>query len=184
MPEGPREDTVVAHQLLVESVARLSLKARVLERLLGVHRRSVRGERRLAEIVSAALEAVPSDVAALRLRNGDGELAVAAVAGPEADRLRSDRLAPGEGLQGACLTDRRTIALSDLAWDARCAAQAARSAGFEVRSLLVTPVLREGVGIGVIELANKQGSDEFQSYEIELVESVARTAAEVLKPLP
>lgn len=168
-------------RILVESTTRLSLKTRILERLLGLFGRPGETRRLQGEILDTALEAVPCEAATFFLRNRKGELTAAAARGPVADKVRSLKLRPGEGLAGACLEDARPISVSDVSRDGRHAADVARRLGFEVRSILAVPVVSHGRCVGVIELINKRGSDEFRRHEIELLERIARSAGDMLR---
>ena len=49
-----------------------------------------------------------------------------------------------------------------------------------MRSLLAVPLVHQDKVLGVIELVNKTGSNEFQRHEVELVERVGRTAGDLL----
>jgi Nif-specific regulatory protein len=70
--------------------------------------------------------------------------------------------------------------VSDVASDPRHAAAFTQALGFETRSLLAVPVLHQDRVLGVIELVNKTGSNQFQRHEIELVERIGRTAGDLL----
>ena len=70
--------------------------------------------------------------------------------------------------------------MSDVAHDARHAAAITKALGFETRSILAVPILHQDRVLGVIELVNKLGSNEFQRHELELVERIGRTAGDLL----
>ncbi|HVE39223.1 MAG TPA: GAF domain-containing protein, partial [Planctomycetota bacterium] len=80
----------------------------------------------------------------------------------------------------ACAQDARTLPVSDVANDPRHAAAFTKALGFETRSLLAVPLVHQTKVLGVIELVNKTGSNEFQRHEVELVERVGRTAGDLL----
>lgn len=170
-----------AQRYAAESLARLSLKNRVLERLLGLYGHTPAPERLREDVLDIALEAAPSEAASLFLRAGrKGELVLVAARGRVGERVKGLRLGPGQGLAGACLADGRTIAVTDAARDARHEAGVDRALGFQTRSLLAVPVPPGPGPRGVLELINRQGGGGFERHEIELAERVARAAADLL----
>ena len=163
----------------MESAARLSVRNRVLERLLCLFGSQAAPERLQSDLLDTAMEAVPCEASSYFARNAKGELAVTAARGRVSERLVGLRLRKGQGLAGACAQDARVIAVSDVARDPRHAAQVAKALGFETRSLLAAPVVHDGRVYGVIEIVNKSGGDEFQRHEVELVERIGRTAGDL-----
>lgn len=166
---------------MAEVTARLSVKARVLERLLGLYANMPAPERLKEDILDIAMEAVPCEASSLFFRaTRKGDLCLVAARGRVSDQLKGLRLRPGQGIAGACLADRRTIALTNAARDSRHEGQVDKALGFQTRSLLAVPLLKGAAAAGVLELINRQGNDEFQRHEIELVERVARVASDLL----
>jgi Nif-specific regulatory protein len=90
------------------------------------------------------------------------------------------KLKKGQGIAGACAQDARTLPVSDVGRDPRHAASITKALGFETRSILAVPIVHDERVLGVIELVNKLGSNEFQRHELELVERVGRTAGDLL----
>ncbi len=160
----------------MESAARLSVRNRVLERLLCLFGSEAPPERLQGDLLDAAMEAVPCEASSYFARNARGGLTVTAARGRVSEGLLGLRLKMGQGLAGACAHDARTIVVSDVGKDPRHAAQVARALGFETRSLLAVPIVHDGEVYGVIEIVNKAGGDAFQRHEVELVERVGRTA--------
>jgi|ERR1043166_4301508 sigma-B regulation protein RsbU (phosphoserine phosphatase) len=109
---------------------------------------------------------------------------ITAARGRISERVLGLKLKKGQGLAGACVADRRIIAVSDVAHDPRHAAAFAKALGFETRSLVAAPVVHDGRVLGVVELVNKSGSNEFHRHELELVERITRTAGDLLARAP
>lgn len=169
---------------LMESLARMSLKARILERLLCMVGSGAPEERIWNDILDASMEAVPCEASSFFLADKAGGLTIVAARGRVSDKVLGLKLKRGKGLAGACLLDRRTIAVSDVSRDPRHAAQLAQALGFETRSLLAAPVVHDGASLGVVEVVNKSGSNEFPRHEVELLERIARTAGDLLAHRP
>jgi Nif-specific regulatory protein len=164
----------------MDSAARLSLKNRILERLLCLFSGSSGAQRLYDDLLDISMEAIPSEASSFFLKGPKGELTIVAARGTVSSALKGLTLRKGQGLGGASVQDRRLIAVSDVASDPRHAASFARALGFETRSLVASPVLHDGKALGVIELVNKIGSNDFQRHELELVERISRTAGDLL----
>ncbi len=178
---GDAQAAQATQRAMAEMTARLSLKNRILERLLGLYSNTPALERLREDILDIAMEAVPCEASSLFLRtNKKGELALVAARGRVSDQVKGLRLKPGQGIAGACLGDRRTIALTNAAQDSRHEAQVDKAFGFQTRSLLAVPLVRGQASTGVLELINRQGTGEFQRHEIELVERIARAGGDLL----
>ncbi len=180
MSEHPAGGSFETSRHLMDSAARLSLKNSVLERLLCLFSGPFDVDRLHQDILDTAMSAVPCEASSIfRVDASDGLVLVAA-RGRVAEKIVGLRLKKGQGIAGACASDRRILPVSDVASDPRHAAAYAQSLGFETRSLLAVPILCGEDCLGVIELINKTGGDEFQRHELELVERVGRTAGDVI----
>lgn len=184
MPAEPAPASFDTSRHLMESAARLSLRNRVLERLLCLFSGPPGSASLPDDILDISMEAVPSEASSFFAANARGELTIVAARGRVSEELKGLKLKKGQGLAGACMADRRLIAVSDVASDPRHAAAFAKALGFETRSLVAAPVVHDGRALGVVELVNKSGSDEFQRHELELVERIARTAGDLLARAP
>lgn len=178
MPSGEPYDRET--QVMTDAYVRVQLKNRVLERLLHIFSDLSRPSWVFDEILGAALDAVPAEAGSLLLTEPDGSLAFVAARGPAADKVLGMTLAPGLGLAGACVQDRRTIAVSDVRGDPRHAREIAQAVGYEAHSLLATPLLHKGEVLGVLEILNKYHSSVFLRSEIEMLERVARAGASAI----
>lgn len=164
----------------MESAARLSVRNRVLERLLCLFGSEVAADRLQNDLLDVAMQAIPCEASSYFARGAKGDLTVTAARGRVSDKLVGLRLKKGQGMAGACAHDARVIAVSDVARDPRHAAQVAKALGFETRSLLAVPVVHDGEVFGVIEIVNKTDGNEFQRHEIELLERIGRTAGDLM----
>ena len=164
----------------MDSAARMSLKNTVLERLLCLFSGPLEAGRLYEDMLDISMQAIPCEASSFFAANSRGELTIVAARGSVSGKLKGLKLKKGQGLAGACVADRRIIAVSDVASDPRHAAAFARALGFETRSLVAAPVAHDGRVLGVVELVNKSGSNEFQRHELELVERITRTAGDLL----
>jgi Nif-specific regulatory protein len=165
----------------MDSAARLSVKNQVLERLLCLFSGPLNNPDRLhSDILDIAMTALPCEASSVFRSDKKGALTLVAARGRVADKLIGLKLRKGQGIAGACAKDGRTLPVSDVAQDPRHAAAFSKALGFETRSLLAVPVVHQEKVLGVIELVNKTGSNEFQRHEVELVERVGRTAGDLL----
>ena len=176
MNEAPYD----ASRQLMETAARLSVRARVLDRLLCMFSSEAPAERIWNDVLDLAMEGVPCEASSFFLAGPKGTLTIVAARGSVSDKIVGLKLKRGQGLAGACLLDRRVIAVSDVGRDPRHAAAMAQALGFETRSLLAAPVVHGSDSLGVIEIINRTGGDDFERHEVDLVERVGRSAGDLL----
>jgi len=165
---------------LMDSAARLSVKNQVLERLLCLFSGQLDVDRLYNDILDIAMVALPCEASSVFRVDKKGGLTLVAARGRVADKVIGLKLKKGQGIAGACAQDGRPFPVSDVARDPRHAAAITKALGFETRSLLAVPVTHEDKVLGVIELVNKTGSNEFQRFETELIERIGRTAGDLL----
>jgi Nif-specific regulatory protein len=164
----------------MDSAARLSLKNQVLERLLCLFSGDPDPARLRNDILDIAMIALPCEASSVFRTDRKGNLTLVAARGRVADKVVGLKLKKGQGIAGACAKDARTLPVSDVAHDPRHAAAITKALGFETRSILAVPIVHQDRVFGVIELVNKQGSNEFQRHELDLVERIGRTAGDLL----
>ncbi len=167
----------------MDSAARLSLKNQVLERLLCLFSGDPEETRLQNDILDIAMIALPCEASSVFRADRKGNLTLVAARGRVSDKVLGLKLKKGQGIAGACAKDARTLPVSDVARDPRHAAAITKALGFETRSILAVPIVHQARVLGVIELVNKSGSDEFQRHELDLVERVGRTAGDLLARL-
>jgi GAF domain-containing protein len=168
-------------QALSRSVGHLTVKARLLERLLHLFTDVSHPRKNLEAVLDASMEAIPCEAASVLL--GDparGDCFFAAARGPVAEKVLKIRLARGQGIVGAAMEEKRVFAVSDVTREPKFAREVSKSLGFATRSLLAVPMIHKGEALGTIELINKKGDDVWTKQEIELLERSARAAASLL----
>ena len=104
-----------------------------------------------------------------------GELVSRVVGG---DQVRSVRMRVGFGIAGIAAQTGRTLRIRDAYSDPRFEQEWDLLTGFRTRNMLATP-LRNHVGatIGVLQVLNKQGADEFTQDDEELLAALSTQAA-------
>jgi signal transduction protein with GAF and PtsI domain len=168
---------------LMDSAARASLKNTVLERLLCLFSGGTDVGRLYNDLLDIAMTAMPCEAASIFHTDRKGGLVLVAARGRVAEKLIGLKLKKGQGIAGACASDCRILPVSDVARDPRHSAAVANALGFETRSLLAAPIIHQERILGVIEIINKSGNNEFQRHEIDLIDRVARTGGDRLMQL-
>jgi TonB family protein len=140
----------------------------------------------LNEIVEHARLATGATAAAIALGRGD-EIVCRATTGANAPDL-GVRLEVHSGLSGACVQTKMWQRCDDTETDSRVDAEVCRGLG--VRSILVFPVVKEGVLLGVVEIFSPR-PNAFSDREIQTLQALSRNivnnvdlAADVLAPPP
>lgn len=126
-----------------------------------------------------AMQSCRAESGALYMHDADkDELYFAAARGPKAESvLALDKtLKPGEGLVGACFQAEQLIAISDVTRDPRFSKEVSEAVGYEVRSILTVPIIKEGHAIGCIQVINKEDGNEFSPDETEWFSALGRYA--------
>ena len=138
----------------------------------------------LNEIVEHARLATGATAAAIALARGD-EIVCRATTGENAPDL-GVRLDVDAGLSGACVQSKKWQRCDDTETDSRVDAEVCRDLG--VRSILVFPVVRENILLGVFEIFSPR-PNAFSDREIQTLEALSRRivnnvdrAADVLAP--
>ncbi|MBI3855485.1 MAG: GAF domain-containing protein [Planctomycetes bacterium] len=181
MPDlNPGGGSFETSRYLMDSAARLSVKNQVLERLLCLFSGPTVADRLHNDILDISMMALPCEASSVFRADKKGALTLVAARGRVADKVIGLKLKKGQGIAGACAQDGRTLPVSDVASDPRHAAAFTKALGFETRSLVAVPMVHQDRVLGVIELVNKTGSNQFQRHEIELVERIGRTAGDLL----
>lgn len=180
MPNPAPAGSFETSRYLMDSAARLSIKNQVLERLLCLFSGPVVPDRLHNDILDISMTALPCEASSVFRVEKKGNLTLVAARGRVAEKVIGLKLKKGQGIAGACAQDGRTLPVSEVASDPRHAAAFTKALGFETRSLLAVPIVHQDRVLGVIELVNKTGSNQFQRHEVELVERVGRTAGDLL----
>jgi signal transduction histidine kinase len=132
------------------------------------------GERDLDQILHETLDrlqtAVPLTGGSIALVQGD-ELVIRAAVGPFADEARGQRVRRGPGLSWRVVETLEPCLLPDIkASEAVIRGPKARQA---MRSWLAVPIVRRGVGIGLVEIDSTM-PDAFSQADVELLQTIVR----------
>ena len=97
--------------------------------------------------------------------------------GPAGNKLEEVRFSIQSGIAGWVARHGEPAIVNDVTKDARFYVDIDRYTGFTTRSILCTPLKVRGRVIGVIEALNKRDGSDFTEQDLELLNSVASTAA-------
>jgi GAF domain-containing protein len=138
----------------------------------------------LEMIVRTAVHVIHASVGSLLLIDESAEELVFEVATSEnLELLKNVRVPLGEGIAGLVALTGQPIAVSDAATDPRHAREIATLTGYQPRSLLCVPLEVEDRVIGVIELMDKVGANDFDTADIEALTLFASQAAVAIEQL-
>lgn len=133
-------------------------------------------------ILAAALDAANSDDGSLLLLDEDtGELVFVEVHGSIRETLRGYRLAPGEGIAGWVVQNRKAELVQDVHQDKRFSPSVDRMSGFNTISLMCVPLVNGERVYGAIEIVNTRSGTSFQSADLDMLLLVARLASLALE---
>jgi signal transduction histidine kinase len=132
------------------------------------------GERDLDQILHETLDrlqiAVPLTGGSIALVQGD-ELVIRAAVGPFADEALGQRVRRGPGLSWRVVETLEPCLLPDM--QASEAIVRGPKASRAMRSWLAVPIVRRGVGIGLVEI-DSTVPDAFSQADVELLETIVR----------
>ena len=135
---------------------------------------------RIAQLVAQGLvELLGSrDSAVYRLEPADGTLHVLAWSGADAELLRGVVLAPGEGVAGRAVAERRLVSSRDMLEDPAVLLSEslrARLAGFRHRAIVSAPLIARDQVIGALILADDDR--QYAGEELQVLQTFADQAA-------
>lgn len=107
----------------------------------------------------------------------ENELIFEVATGPQADATVGVRLPLGHGIAGLVAVTGQPMAVADVQRDSRHAADIADQVGYEPRSILCVPLLRDGDVIGVLELLDKRDQQAFSHLDMQVLGHFAELAA-------
>ncbi len=133
----------------------------------------------LKDILHSATQVVEAQGASLFLVNRDNheELIVVAAVGYRADDLINLRVPMGKGLAGWVARNAQSQLVVDLKKDERFYTVVDEQTGMDTESLIAVPLIHAEEVIGIIEVVNKLNDDVFDEADMQLLESMAGTAA-------
>jgi GAF domain-containing protein len=125
--------------------------------------------------IAGAFEAASVSIAVV-----DGatrELTYVAAWGAGAHEVVGMRLAPGVGLAGAAAESGQAVFVPDCRADPRFAAQVASRIGYVPHTMLVLPLRRDGMLVGVLSLLDRRGGEPYGAQDLARAELFAEVAA-------
>lgn len=131
----------------------------------------------LNTIVETAADTVGADAGSILLYDDNGKLRFHTASGHAARAVKPMAVEPGQGVAGWTAETGKPAIVNDVASDPRFESRFDRETGFRTRSILCVPLTFEDRVIGVIELLNKKGDDEFDEEDQSLLFNLADQAA-------
>jgi len=97
--------------------------------------------------------------------------------GPKGDRLKEVRLSLDDGIAGYAAKHRIAVNVEDTQKDPRFFRQADQTSTFTTRNLVAVPMLRQEKLIGILEVLNKKGAEQFSEEDVKILQVLAGQAA-------
>jgi two-component system sensor histidine kinase HydH len=98
-----------------------------------------------------------------------GELFFRLARGPGAEKIKTLRLPIGEGIAGWVAQTEKPLICPDAYLDARFSRQFDAQSGYQTRSILCVPLKSQDRLIGVLEVLNKKGGQDFTDEDLEVL---------------
>ncbi len=128
-------------------------------------------------VVQTAAGVFEAAAASIALIDRDsGELVYESAWGAGAREVVGMRLPPGVGIAGAVAARGEPQAVPDCRADDRFAAEVARGTGYVPHTMLVVPLVRAGVPVGVLSLLDRRGGRSYDRDDIDRAELFAELA--------
>jgi HD-GYP domain-containing protein (c-di-GMP phosphodiesterase class II) len=129
-------------------------------------------------ILEEVNKAIEAEAQSLWLLNNETGLIVCRFAtGPGGEAIKKVTVPLGLGIVGSSVANQSAIMIEDAQNDERVFKAADQQTGFVTRSLLCVPLVRQGRSIGALEAVNKNGGGLFARADLELLRSIADSAA-------
>lgn len=109
-----------------------------------------------------------------------GELVYRSSWGVLAEETVGIRLSPGEGLAGAAVAALEPVVVPDCRADERFAAQVAAGIGYVPNTMLVVPLLRDGVAVGALSVLDRRDGQAMDHADVARAQLFADLAVAVL----
>jgi GAF domain-containing protein len=167
------------HKQLLQENQRLASQVTLLQRVLHLFAAPHDFDAVFDGLMDATMEFFAAHAGALYIYDADkDELYFASARGPKArEVLALDiTIKPGQGIAGSSFQNNEVIAVSDAHKDPRFSRQVSDAVGYEVRSMLTTPIVCDGQPLGALQVINKKGGSVFSTEEVELARQLGRFA--------
>jgi GAF domain-containing protein len=174
-----RDELTVEYKMVTARHRRQSNKLSLLDRIIHLSADPRDFDSLCDGYMDIAMDSCDAESGALYIYDGEShELYFATARGPKAaEVLALDvTIKPGSGLVGACFEASEALAISDVTRDPRFSKEVSEAVGYEVRSILTTPIIKDGQTIGAIQVINKNGGDVFSPDDTEWFRQLGRYA--------
>ncbi|MFC1846210.1 HD domain-containing phosphohydrolase [Chloroflexota bacterium] len=129
----------------------------------------------ITQMTQNSLKASASSVLLLDEKNE--ELYFEVAEGEASDTLKKIKLDPKSGIAGWVLQHCKPLIINNVTGDKRFNGQVDKTTGFVTKSIIAIPMIVHRKTIGVIEVLNKLDGSDFNNEDLEILLSVASTAA-------
>lgn len=132
----------------------------------------------LKMIMEESKKVVDAEASSLLLYDNEkDELYFEVALGNMGEEVKEIRLKAGQGISGTVARNKKSINISDVKKTKMWDKTADTRSGFKTRSILAVPMMRKNNLVGVIEVLNKKGADNFSSEDVRIMEILAEQAA-------
>ncbi|MBI5498569.1 MAG: GAF domain-containing protein [Deltaproteobacteria bacterium] len=134
-------------------------------------------------LLDLALKYVKSDAGTFYTSSlSEESLEFTAVRGPAAKELLKSgiKVPVGQGIVGFCAQEGVSLAVSDVQKDARFSAAISEKIGYACRTMICSPLYKDGRLWGAIQLINRVGASSYQPQEVDVLNYIAHEGATLL----
>ena len=132
----------------------------------------------LEDVYQVAMEKVslllkPSAWSLLVVDESTQELCFEIAVSPVAEKLKGVRLPPGEGIAGFVAQHGEPLLVPDVSKDEHFCGQVDKAYGFVTNSIVCVPLKTQDKTLGVIQLLNALGQDQFDAHDLRILSTIA-----------
>ena len=132
----------------------------------------------LQTIMASATDLLGAETSSLMLLDEEtNELTFEVATGEAGQEVKQLRVPADQGIAGWVLQHKEPAVVGDVATDPRFYGRIDQSSGFQTRSMLAVPLSIRDRTIGVVEVINKQGSEQFDERDQDIATALAAQAA-------
>lgn len=125
-------------------------------------------------VIDMLLRYVPAESAGVLMHDPDARrINFLAARGPAAARLVGISVPEGRGVAGVVIRSRTSLLIQEVARSPEHFGSVDKSVGYQTRTMLACPLIRNGTGFGVIELLNPFGGGSFTERHREAADLAA-----------
>ncbi|MCM8788495.1 MAG: HD domain-containing protein [Candidatus Omnitrophica bacterium] len=129
------------------------------------------------QTIQASIELVNCEAGSLLLYDPERyELYFDVALGEKADKIKTIRLKPGEGIAGWVAQNRQVLIVNDVQNDPRFFKGADKKSGFITKTMICVPITIKDRLLGVLQTINKKNG-LFSEYDAELLKALANQVA-------